>query len=63
MTAGTNVQQYDYVGADHQQWIIQEDNGWFNIISKKNGLYLDVEDGNSSNGANVRVWNGNGSDA
>ena len=63
MTAGTNVQQYDYVGADQQQWIIQEDNGWFNIISKKNGLYLDVEDGNSSNGANVRVWNGNGSDA
>ena len=63
MTAGTNVQQYDYVGADQQQWIIQEDNGWFNIISKKNGLYLDVEDGNSSNGANAQVWNGNGSDA
>ena len=63
MEAGTNVQQYDYVGADQQQWIIQEDNGWFNIISKKNGLYLDVKGGDSSNEANVQVWNKNGSDA
>ena len=63
MTAGTNVQQYDYVGEDQQQWVIQEDNGWFNIISKKNGLYLDVQDGNPSNETNVQVWNENGSDA
>ena len=63
MEAGTNVQQYDYAGADQQQWIILENDGWFSIVSKKNGLYLDVQGGDSSNEANVQVWNKNGSDA
>ncbi len=37
--------------------------GVYYIQNKFSGLYLDVEDGSSSNGANIRQWSYNGSDA
>lgn len=37
--------------------------GIYYIQNKFSGLYLDVEDGSSNNGANIRQWSYNGSDA
>ena len=64
-TDGTNVKQFTDYGSDAQKWIIKEsgDGKYFYIISKCNGLYLDVADGNSANGTNVQMWTGNQSKA
>lgn len=37
--------------------------GTYYVQNKYSGLYLDIEDGSSANGANVRQWDYNGSDA
>lgn len=37
--------------------------GTYYLQSKSSGLYLDVADGSSSDGANIRQWSYNGSDA
>ena len=48
--SGTPVDQWeDNGGYDNQKWIVQDaGNGYYNIISKLNGLYLTV-DGNGAN--------------
>ena len=59
-----NVIQYEANGATSQKWqIVKNSNGSYSIISKLNGLYLDVQNGNISNGANVQVYEGNGTNA
>lgn len=37
--------------------------GIYYLQSKSSGLYMDVENGSSSNGSNIRQWHYNGSDA
>ena len=60
----TNVIQNEANGTDGQKWqIIKNLNGSYSIISKLNGLYLDIQNGNISNGANVQVYENNGSAA
>jgi hypothetical protein len=39
------------------------DDGYFYIRARKSGLYLDLKDGVAKNGAEVRLWQGNGSKA
>lgn len=59
---GNNVYQYELNGTDAQKWeIIKNDNGSYSIISKLNGLYLDIHNGDITNGANVQVYENNGS--
>ncbi len=42
---GTNVWQYEKNGTDSQKWkIVKNSNGSYSIISKHNGLYLDIKD-------------------
>ena len=62
MISGTNVWQHNQNGTDAQKWKIQKNtDGSYNIISKKNGLYLNVE--NLKNGENnVTVSSGNSSE-
>ena len=57
----TNVIQYEAYETDAQKWkITKNSNGSYSIISKLNNLYLDIQNGNISNGANVQVYEGNG---
>ena len=59
-----NVVQQEYAGLDSQIWIVREaGENYYNIISKKNGYLLDVQDMNTANGANIQVWPENGNDA
>ena len=52
MTSGTNVWQCSPNGTDAQKWKIEynSEDGTFSIISKKNGLYLDIANGIMQNG-------------
>ena len=55
------VVQYEANGTDSQKWqIINNLNGSYSIVSKLNGLYLDIQNGNISNGENVQVYENNG---
>ncbi len=41
---GAEVIQWNYHGGNNQQWKIQDaGNGYFNIISRCNGLYLTID--------------------
>ena len=54
------TQQTKDANNDAQKWILQPNGGSYNIISKKTGLYLDVKDGNFSNGNKIQTHYGNG---
>jgi len=43
----TNVHLYAFNGSDAQQWIIEEENGHYRIISKNNGLSLEIVNHNA----------------
>ena len=59
--SNNNVCQMDYNGGTNQQWRIQPaGNGYYNLVSKANNLYLDVKDGKAVNGTNVQVVGNNG---
>lgn len=61
---GTNVCQYEYYNGDGQKWYLEPcGDGYYNIKSKVNGLYLDVTAGKNKNGQNIEVWQGNGAKA
>lgn len=61
----TNIWQYDVNGTDNQKWVIEDrGNGYYNIISKANGLYVDISGGLSNNdGTNIQLYYDNDSDA
>ena len=51
-----NVQQFEFDNSDAQKWIIQDvGNGYYNIISKSNGLRIDVYNALAVNGSNIQV--------
>ena len=62
---GTNIQQYEANGTDNQYWYLKDcGNGYYNIISKANGLVLDVDGGIiNKNGSNIQLYYSNGTDA
>jgi hypothetical protein len=62
-TAGSNVVQASWINSETQKWrIAAAGNGFYNIISKTNNLYLDVDAGRIEAGSNVQVWTANGLD-
>lgn len=74
VTAGTNVRQWSDNNSNAQRWTIETDGGTFTYNNKSYNTYtikptantslaLDVISGSSANGANIRLWNANGSDA
>lgn len=63
--SGANVVQSFYNGYDSQKWSIQYSgndpkSGYYCIVSKLNGLALDIEGASSRDGANVEVYEPNG---
>lgn len=64
-TPGTNVSQYQFNGTNSQFWYFKPaGDGYYNLISKVNGLYLDVSGGKSgNNGSNIQLWYGNNTSA
>ncbi len=62
-TEGSSVQQYDYRDISSQKWIIKKEDGYYSIISKLSGLYLDVRSGNIENGTKLDIYGGNGTEA
>ena len=61
---GTNVNIYAANGTDAQKWIIKSDGkGYYYIIAKNSGLFIDVKDGKAENYNNVWGYIGNGSNA
>ena len=62
-TDGSSVQQYDYRGISSQKWIIKKEDGYYSIISKLSGLYLDVRNGNIENGTKLDIYEGNETEA
>ena len=62
--ANKNVYQSTYTGEKNQQWQIKAiGEGYYNLISKENGLFLDVCNGQANNGQNVWTWQENGNNA
>ena len=57
-----NVDQWDYNGGnDNQKWIIYKNSrGNYNIISKRQNLYLDAFQSRTSNGTNIEVYEKSG---
>ena len=53
-----NVEQWsDNGGNDNQRWVIRKNNqGNYNIISKRKALYLDAYEAKTENGTNVQVY-------
>lgn len=60
----TNVIQYRTHNGESEQWILKKtEDGYYNIISKCNDLNLDINSGNKNNGANVQMYEDNGTNA
>ncbi|MEH0156390.1 RICIN domain-containing protein [Limibacter armeniacum] len=60
-TAGANVQQWPWNGADCQKWTVQATaDGYYELISVVSGLALDVDACLSVSGQNVQQWTSNG---
>lgn len=54
---GTNVWLWWDTPYDAQKWIIKPcGNGCYNVISKCNALYLDLEDGDTKDVNNISMW-------
>lgn len=63
-TNGTKVQQNTDGFYTTQQWIIKDaGDGYYYLISRCNGLYLDVPGGNAIDGAKLQMYEGNSSNA
>lgn len=65
ITPRTKVVQYNYNGKDNQLWLLKNaGNGYYNIISKDSGLYLDVYGGLiDRNGARINLYYNKNDDA
>ncbi len=66
--SGTNVQQFQENGTEAQQWFLRRvdtvsGERYYEIVSVKSGLSLDVQDGNSHAGANIQIFSPNGTTA
>lgn len=59
-----NAQLWDLLKWDNQVFILKYNgSGYYSIINKKSGKYLEVEGGYMEVGTNVQQYNGNGTDA
>lgn len=59
-----NVYQSNYNNTDNQKWIIKEcGDGYYNIVSKANGLVINILNKTDKNGQNVQVSNFENSNA
>ncbi|HUM85087.1 MAG TPA: RICIN domain-containing protein [Lachnospiraceae bacterium] len=65
---GTNIQQYSYEGLSDQRWFLEPSGDGYAIVTRVSMLWgipemvLDVAGGSTSNGANVQLYQANGTD-
>ena len=60
---GTPIKQYAYSGTNAQQWIIKDnEDGTYSLISRANGLYVDIETKKASNGKKIQIYEEDGKD-
>ncbi|MBE5876453.1 MAG: glycoside hydrolase [Lachnospiraceae bacterium] len=63
----SDLRNWSYVGTqgytNKSVYVSENVEGIYYVQNKFSGLYLDIEDGSSENGANIRQWDYNGSDA
>ena len=60
----TNIELYDCNNSDSQKFIIKKvDNNTYNIITKKNNLYIDVDGAQTKNGTNIKIYTNNNNNA
>jgi hypothetical protein len=58
---GDIIHQNAYTGAESQKWwLLDMGNGQYMFISAANGKVLDVQNAATNNGANVQIYEGNG---
>lgn len=69
-SSGTNLQMYTLNNSVAQKWKLESadlkivEEGTYEIRSSKNTMKtMDLSGGSSTNGANIRLWSGNGSNA
>lgn len=54
---GANIQLWNYLSQDNQQWILErQSNGYYKIKSKFSNKVLDVSWVSKDNGANIQQW-------
>ena len=59
-TNTNNVYQSTYNNSTNQKWEIRETGGgYYNLVSKYNGLYMDIDNAHTANGTNVKVYTKN----
>ena len=57
LTREANVQLYESKDTPGQYWAIKSDGeGYYYLISKLNGYYLDLNKGITTNGNNIHIW-------
>ena len=54
---GTNISLNEYTGSINQQFKIEKNNDTFIIISRSNGLVLDIKNGNMIDNNNIQTYN------
>lgn len=59
--SGLNVDQWNWYENSGQMWVINEVDGGYTIQARSSGYYLDVDNGNTADGTNIRMWRGNDS--
>ena len=59
-TNTNNVYQSTYNNSTNQKWEIRETGGgYYNLVSKYNGLYMDIDNAHTANGTNIKVYTKN----
>ena len=61
--SSTDIQLYSSNGTDAQKWIIKEEDGYFNIISALDHMYMDIKNGDIETGTGIQIYQNNGTDA
>lgn len=56
-SSGAAIQQWNYVGATNQQFVINDvGSGYYNIVNVNSGMCLDVKDASTANYAIIQQW-------
>ncbi len=59
-----NTHMWEWASTGAQMWyIIDAGNGWYTFVNHDSGLVLDVQNGNTANGTNIRQHTSNGTDS
>ena len=59
---GANVQQWEYMNGENQEWSIEKAGDYYKIINRRSGKALDVSGRSAADNANVLQWDYNGQD-